>query len=151
MNKQINNTGMVPPPNGEKYGNDLVDDLDLMCDEFQRIKALICGRGSEAEDMEILSLCNRAIKHIKVNFPIVELCDNLEKENSKLKAKIIEKDQILKMFSESVKNTFVISENVAGTFRCGTAYPPYWEEKTDHTFDMSPDRYKIEFSRRICI
>ncbi|MFP8968556.1 hypothetical protein ACKC9G_18385 [Pokkaliibacter sp. CJK22405] len=59
----------------------LIDHIDLMADEFKRIKALNPGP-------EIVGLCDRAIRVTKQNVPVIEQRDRLESELNKLRREI---------------------------------------------------------------
>lgn len=61
--------------------SDLIDCIDLMADEFKRIKALNPGD-------EILDLCDRALRVTEQNVPVLEVRDRLQKTVSKLLWKV---------------------------------------------------------------
>jgi len=60
------------------------DKIDLMCDEFQRI------RSCPGADGEIKGLCDRAITDIKQHVPVIEQRDNFRAENTRLKGIMLE-------------------------------------------------------------
>ncbi len=61
--------------------SDLIDCIDLMADDFKRIKALDPGD-------EILDLCDRALRATEQNVPVLEVRDRLQKTVSKLLRKV---------------------------------------------------------------
>lgn len=65
----------------------LTDTLDLMRDEFKRIKSC------PGADQEIIVLCDRAITRITQNVPVITQRDNAEAELAKIKS-------VLKQFGE---------------------------------------------------
>ena len=67
-------------PKVEKERDEAVDAADLMCDEFQRIRALV------NRDSEIIGLCDRAISKIRQNVPVIVQRENAEYQLSQLRA-----------------------------------------------------------------
>ena len=61
---------------------ELVDRIDMQCDEFQRIRAC------PGADEEIRGLCDRAIKDVRQHVHVIVQRDNAERERDKLRAKI---------------------------------------------------------------
>ena len=57
--------------------SELIDHIDMMADEFKRIKALHHG------DTETASLCDRAVSYIKQHVPVIEQRDRLEAARAK--------------------------------------------------------------------
>ena len=74
--------------------NTAEDTLDLMCDEFKRIKA--CCNNSEIE-----GLCDRAISEIQRRVPIVKELEQVKNENSLLQAKIIRLSSVNEHFNNT--------------------------------------------------
>jgi len=78
----------VHPPAQQVPESDLIDHIDLMSDEFKRIKALNpCD--------EISDLCDRALRVTKQNVPVVERAEKMERcissllwENAELKERL---------------------------------------------------------------
>lgn len=69
--------------------SDLIDCIDLMADEFKRIKAL------NPSD-EISDLCDRALRVTEQNVPVLEVRDRLQKTVSKLLWKVSDLEDQLK-------------------------------------------------------
>jgi len=70
----------------EEENTGLYDSHDMMCDEFMRIKAV-------TDNTEIIGLCDRGIKIVHQNVPLVKQRDNLDKECQALKALLIKSAQ----------------------------------------------------------
>ena len=67
-----------------------VNHLDLMVDEFKRIRALmVCGFGGTSE-AEIIALCDRAVTRTVQNVPVIQQRDNAERELAALKGQTCE-------------------------------------------------------------
>jgi hypothetical protein len=57
--------------------SELIDHIDMMADEFKRIKAL------HYADTETAGLCDRAVSYIKQHVPVIEQRDRAEADRQK--------------------------------------------------------------------
>lgn len=80
------------------------DHLDLMVDEFSRIKAL-------TKDAEIIGLCERAVSNTKQRVSVIEQRDGL-------KAKLKDYERLIEAQSKTIDAIFVLTENDSIMRRC---------------------------------
>lgn len=92
----IENTGKIEGTGwseAHKAVSKLIDHTDMMCDEFQRIKAAVLSPPPEsalgkAVTDEVVGLCERGVKYIRQHVPVIEQRDRAEAERDSLRTEV---------------------------------------------------------------